>query len=269
MKDTLEAYQTHWHPEEIFGGVLQHTAGSMYVFRAWDWAVQTSAHARGPAGRVLDTACGNAREITWLSALGWEAVGLDPSLAQLADARRSAERGGQTIRLVRGVAEWLPFKTGVFDTLINKSALDHLVEPDRAVRDFARVLRPGGRAVVSANNYGSITSRLSRLSYRLARAVWPPARRTNFFWDSPVPVEHTYECTFDNTRDLGAPYFTLLDVYGVSLLWGLPVWTTFLQVLPGRMRRLLLRVLNRLARRTPRHADVFVFIWQPKAETGQ
>ena len=65
MKDTLDAYQTHWHYDELEES-LPKTPDSAYFFRAWDWHVQQSALA-GTPGRVLDIACGNARDIIWLA----------------------------------------------------------------------------------------------------------------------------------------------------------------------------------------------------------
>jgi len=267
MEIDAKAYQTHWHPEEICHDIAA-TPDTSFIFRAWDYLVGVSASA-GQPGRVLDVACGNARDITSLSDLGWEGWGLDASPLQLRDARKAAEEAGQRINLVRGVAEWLPFKPGVFDSLICKSALDHFVDHDGAMRGFARVLRPKGRAVVSINNYGSLGTRSSRMLYRLLRAVWPPARSKRFLWDSPVPFQHTREFALDNTRALGKPYFSEIDCYGVSLLWGFPGWGRFLSFLPGGIRDLVLRALSKLARRLPRLADVVVLVWQPKEPQGQ
>ncbi len=267
MKVDVEAYQTHWHPEEICEA-FPDTPETFFVFFAWDRLVRLSASA-GPPGRVLDVACGDARDITSLSELGWEGWGLDPSALQLLDARGAAKEAGQRINLVRGVAEWLPFRPGVFDSLICKSALDHFVDRDGAMREFVRVLGPNGRAVVSVNNYGSFTTRFSRLLYRLVRAVWTPARRKQFLWDTPVPYQHTYECTFDNTRALGQPHFTETDRYGVSLLWGFPGWGRFLSIFPQGIRHIMLRALNRVAQRLPRLADVVVFVWRPKRSQGR
>ena len=138
------------------------------------------------------------------------------------------------------------------------------------MRGFARVLRPKGRAVVSINNYGSLGTRSSRVVYRLFRAVWPPARKKHFLWDSPVPFQHTREFTLDNTRALGEPHFNELDCYGVSLLWGFPGWGRFLSFLPRKVANGILRVLDKLVRRMPGLADVVVLVWQPKdpAERG-
>ncbi len=195
---------------------------------------------------------------------GWEGRGLDPSHLQLRDARQAAKEAGQEINLVRGVAEWLPFKPGVFDSLICKLALDHFVDRDGAMREFDRALRPRGRAVLSVNNYGSLGTRLSRVLYRLLRLAWPPARTKRFLWDSPVPFQHTYECTFENTRALGEPHFRTLDCYGVSLFWGVPGWGRFLSLFPQGVHHIMLRGVNRAARWLPRLADVVVFVWQPK-----
>jgi len=266
MKDTLETYQTHWHYDELDES-LPDTADSSYFFRAWDWHVQQSA-TRGRTGRVLDVACGNARDITWLAHQGWEAWGLDSSMHQLVDARDAARKSGQEIHLVRAVAEFLPFKPGVFDSLICKSAMDHFVDLDGATREFARVLGPEGVAVVSANNYGGFTTRVSRLLYKVVRAVWPAARKKQFLWDSPVPLQHTFECTFDNISAIGRPYFRVVDRYGVSLLWGFPGWGRAISVVPEPARETVLRALNKLVRPLPRWADVFVLVWQPKAETA-
>lgn len=262
MKLDVEAYQTHWHPEEICEDIAG-TPDTWFFFYAWDRMVRLSA-VHGRPGRVLDVACGNARDITWISGLGWEGWGLDSSVQQLQDARESAEKAGQRIHLVRGVAEWLPFRPGVFDSLICKSALDHFVDRDGVMREFVRVLDPQGRAVVSANNYGGFTVRASRVLYRIYRAVWRPARQRQFLWDTPVPLQHTYECDFENTRALGQPHFEEIDRYGVSLLWGFPGWSRLLTFIPSKVREIMLRALNRAARRLPRWADAVVFVWRPK-----
>lgn len=267
MKLDVEGYQTHWHPEEICEDIPD-TPDTHFFYFAWDRLVRLSAMS-GARGRVLDVACGNARDITWISQHGWEAVGLDPSPPQLRDARRSASDARVRIHLVQGVAEFLPFKPDAFDSLICKSALDHLVDRDGAMREFARAVRPAGRAVVSVNNYGGLTVRTSRLIYRLLRLVRPAMRQRRFMWDSPVPWQHTYECTYENTRALGAPHFDVSESYGVSFLWGFPGWGRFLAVWPQAVHHLMLRAVNRLARPFPKRADVSVFVWRPRKGAAQ
>ena len=261
-KFDVTPYQTHWHPEEICG-TFPATPDTYFLFGRWDALVRRSAADWRVWGRVLDVACGNARDIAALNERGWEGWGLDPSPLQLRDAKEAAERSGRRINLIQGVSEWLPFKQGMFDAVICKSALDHFVDLEGGMSEFVRVLKPDGRAVVSVDNYRSLSTRFSRFLYRILRLAWPPARRKHLFWDSPVPRQHMYECTFQNTRDLGRPYFVELESYGVSLLWGFPGWGRFLSLSPARISSIILRSLNQVARRVPRLADVVVFVWQP------
>ncbi|MFI7304223.1 class I SAM-dependent methyltransferase [Micromonospora aurantiaca] len=53
--------------------------------------------------------------------------------------------------VLRCDATHLPFRAGAVDALIANSMLYHLDDPDAALREFARVLRPGGRLAVAVN----------------------------------------------------------------------------------------------------------------------
>ena len=74
------------------------------------------------------------------------ATGVDIADELLALARRR-HRG---IRFVRGDAEDLPFAESSFDALVSNFAIDHLPRPERAIREFARVVVPRGGIAVSA-----------------------------------------------------------------------------------------------------------------------
>ncbi|WP_250008018.1 methyltransferase domain-containing protein [Actinoplanes sp. M2I2] len=60
-------------------------------------------------------------------------------------------RGVSGASVVRGSATALPFAAGRFDGLVANHMLYHLDDPDAGLREFARVLRPGGRLAVSVN----------------------------------------------------------------------------------------------------------------------
>jgi ubiquinone/menaquinone biosynthesis C-methylase UbiE len=59
-------------------------------------------------------------------------------------SRRAAERGVE-VDHVRGDARQLPFDKGRFDTVVCTLVLCTIPEPEKAAREFARVLRPDGR----------------------------------------------------------------------------------------------------------------------------
>ncbi len=104
----------------------------------------------GSEDRILDVATGTGALLQRLAHRGVnprEAVGIDASPPMLALARR---RLPPQWRLVAGDAAGLPFAAQTFD-LATACYLLHLLEPgERAgvTRELARVLRPGGRAVL-------------------------------------------------------------------------------------------------------------------------
>jgi SAM-dependent methyltransferase len=95
--------------------------------------------------RVLDVACGPGHLAAAAAAKGAKPVGLDAAEGMLAVARaRYAE-----IEFQRGDAERLPFGDASFDAVVAGFVVNHLPRPERALAEFARVVRPGGRVAVT------------------------------------------------------------------------------------------------------------------------
>lgn len=116
--------------------------------RYW-WSVGTRAILREwlsralgpPPHRVLDLGCGTgalARELTGLGAVH----GVDVSLEAIQLSRR---RGLECLCV--GSAEGLPYAAGVFDAVAAADVVEH-VDDYYAMAEIARVLRPGGLALV-------------------------------------------------------------------------------------------------------------------------
>ena len=79
-----------------------------------------------------------------------EVAGLDRSPAQLAEARGRARREGlRNCRFELGDVTRMPFGDRSVDSLIASRLLVILEEPERAVGEMHRVLRPGGRAFIA------------------------------------------------------------------------------------------------------------------------
>jgi SAM-dependent methyltransferase len=94
---------------------------------------------RPPSGRILDAGCGIGLLGRMYPELGL--IGLDASMTLL---RRATT--GYRLR-VEASAEELPFADGSFDVVVALNMLHHVINPERAVREFARVLVPGGTLV--------------------------------------------------------------------------------------------------------------------------
>lgn len=95
-----------------------------------------------PGGAALDVGSGEGRWTRYLAASGWQATGVDRSEALVAAAR--AEGGEYAI----GEATALPAEDASLDLVLCVNVLMHVVDLAAAVSEFARVLRPGGVAVI-------------------------------------------------------------------------------------------------------------------------
>jgi ubiquinone/menaquinone biosynthesis C-methylase UbiE len=97
---------------------------------------------------VLDLGCGTGRHALWLAAAGASVTAVDFSEGMLAEARRKP--GADAIRfLAHDVHEPLPFGAE-FDVVVSGLVLEHIRVLDPFFAEAYRVLKPGGRAVVSA-----------------------------------------------------------------------------------------------------------------------
>jgi malonyl-CoA O-methyltransferase len=97
---------------------------------------------------VLDLGCGTGRHSVWLSSAGARVTAVDFSEGMLAEARRKP--GAETVRFVtRDLHLPLPF-TAEFDLVVSGLVLEHLRDLDGFFAEAHRVLKPGGRAVMSA-----------------------------------------------------------------------------------------------------------------------
>jgi demethylmenaquinone methyltransferase/2-methoxy-6-polyprenyl-1,4-benzoquinol methylase len=117
--------------------------------QAWRRAA-VGAAGIGAGGEALDVACGTGDLSEALAAGGASrVVGVDFSEPMLDRAReKSRRRGGGRCEYLHGDAMDLPFPDGSFDAVTIAFGLRNVLEPPRALREFRRVLRPGGRLVV-------------------------------------------------------------------------------------------------------------------------
>jgi SAM-dependent methyltransferase len=97
---------------------------------------------------LLDVAIGDGVYLPWLPA-SWSVTGIDVSTAQLAACARSSGPTGRPLRLALGEAETLPFRDRTFDAVLSIGGFNHFNDPEQALREMARVVRPGGPVVVS------------------------------------------------------------------------------------------------------------------------
>ncbi len=99
-------------------------------------------------GRILENGCGVGMYVEHLAPFGGEIVGLEY------DWERAAEAGSRSPRILNAAGEFLPFPSGTFDLILSHEVLEHVQDDALAVQEMARVLSPGGRAVIFVPNRG-------------------------------------------------------------------------------------------------------------------
>jgi ubiquinone/menaquinone biosynthesis C-methylase UbiE len=111
----------------------------------------------GPGISVLDCGCGPGSitcDIARRIAPG-KVIGLDASAAALViAARRAQESGIGNLAFEQGSVYSLPFRDASFDAVFSHALLEHLAQPQRAVNEFFRVLKPGGALGVCTPDWG-------------------------------------------------------------------------------------------------------------------
>ncbi len=112
-------------------------------------AAMLDAVGPGPFRAVLDLGTGTGRMIELLAPLSDRAIGIDGSHAMLNVARARIERVGlRNVQLRQGDLYALPVERDGYDLVVIHQVLHYLEDPSRALREAARVLRPGGRLLV-------------------------------------------------------------------------------------------------------------------------
>ena len=126
--------------------------------------------------RILDLGCGDGL-LTWtLAERGAWAVGIDADRAMLEVASARSARGRRhRPRLVEGRIEQLPFRDGSFDVVVMVTVLCLVADRTGAVREAARVLRPGGRLVIGDLGRWSAWAARRRVKAWLGSELWQSA----------------------------------------------------------------------------------------------
>jgi SAM-dependent methyltransferase len=218
-----------------------------------------------PGRRLLDVASGFGQDAAALAARGAQVVGAEPSARMSALARMAAaERAGVQPAWVRCWADALPFATGSFDAVICKGALDHFDRPETAIAEMARVTRAAGSVVLAIANFESLACRGARAVDAL-REEWLGMRLARGRRHYDVPHDHFTRYELELMREQASRSLELEHVEGISLAWGLPLWTRCVQRLPEPLAQAVLEGLDWLARRAPGLADVVVLAGRPRS----
>jgi SAM-dependent methyltransferase len=138
---------------------------------------------------VVELGCGTAYFSAWLTKRGARVVGVDPTPAQLATARRLMAETGIEFQLVEAAGEAVPLPDASFDLALSEHGAATWADPHRWLPEAARLVRPGGRLVflhgtplacLCYPQAGSITTELQRPYFGLRRLEWEDGEGVDF-----------------------------------------------------------------------------------------
>jgi len=212
--------------------------------------------------KVLDVGCGRAVDAIKISKKGCYTVGIEPSKTMLGHSKKCVADSDAYVFLAQGIGEKLPFKTESFDWVVCKGALDHFPDPYKAVEEMSRVLKPGGKVVISIANFESLGHRLGRRVHYMTRFLPRKEPDKRQAWETPP--DHTLRFDYPLVRQVVGTHLDILEATGICLLWGAPLWDRITSIMPEKMSFFVMGVLDKLARHIPSLSDVVLIECSPK-----
>lgn len=152
--------------------------------------------------RALDAGCGTGFNVSRLRQRGFSVVGLEPAEGM----RRRAQAHNPGVQIIDGDIENLPFPPASFDLIVCIEVIRYLAHPARALSELARVLRPGGTAIVTAAPLCSLNG-YALLNMLTARVQVPGFTK----------VKHSFLTEGGARRAMRDAGFAAVEVHGLFL----------------------------------------------------
>lgn len=191
---TLEPHYRHFFSQDQVMG-----RGSVYGSGPpTDVSPEFKAFTLLAQGRVLDFGCGNGDVVGHLRGQGRDATGLELDEPRIRKALKP--EAAAHVQLYPGGTP-LPLESGAFDWIVSTEVIEHIPDIARYVPEWRRVLRPGGRALVTTPDITSIPS-----SFPAGCVPWHLLESThlNFFTPASVATLFGAHFTLESTYCLGA-----------------------------------------------------------------
>ncbi|ELZ23807.1 methyltransferase type 11 [Haloterrigena salina JCM 13891] len=144
-----ERVQQYWDDRsESYDGDSHHAIHGDEQRDAWLSILRDWTGDGEPPRRVLDVGCGTGVISLLLAELGHDVTGVDLSTDMLERARAKARDRGRSVEFRNGDAESISAPEDAYDLVTARHLVWTLPNPSAALREWQRVVRPGGRIVL-------------------------------------------------------------------------------------------------------------------------
>jgi SAM-dependent methyltransferase len=146
-----------------------------------------------PSEHLVDVGCGTGNAALLAAERGASVTGIDPAARLLEVAEQEARRRELTASFLRGEASSLPLADASADVVVSVFGVIFAPDPKAAIEEFARVLRPAGRIVLSAwIPEGPISAATRAVREGVMHAIDAPATPPPFPWHSQAALHDLF-----------------------------------------------------------------------------
>ncbi len=252
-----------WDDDHVLPEVINPEVA--FLFRRMIEVTQEKVNPK-PGDRILDIGCGKATDGVEITRKGATVVGLEPSNVMVSCSLEYITENDANMMVVHGIGEHLPFKPGIFDRVYCKGSLDHFLDPSVSIGQMSKAVKPDGEVIIAIANFESLGFKLGKTICWLKGALGFGKVEGKMVWDTPD--DHTYRFHYSNLKQMASAHLEIKQTTGVSLLFGVPWWGSFLTKCPDSISNAILSSLDRIARYAPSISDVIVLRGKPKKGTS-
>ena len=163
QEDLLQRYDTRYYDYEMenekqFFELMKLALGDVEF---WDWGKNP-----GPGKWLLDIGCATGMLLEFLrDSEGWNTEGVEVCEAAVAYGRE--KRG---LSIFQGTLQEASFPESSFDVVHASHVIEHVPDPSAFLREIYRVLKPGGKLIITTPNAAGLQSRIFKNKWRSAIA---------------------------------------------------------------------------------------------------